>query len=61
MTIGGKSATVQFAGGAPNVVAGIMQVNAVVPAGLPAGAAAVVVQVGSTSSQGGVTVAVSGT
>jgi len=61
VTIGGKSATVQFAGGAPNVVAGVMQVNAVVPAGLAAGPAPVVVQVGSTSSQNGVTIAVSGT
>ena len=59
-TIGGKSATVQFAGGAPGVVAGIMQVNVVVPSGLSAGAVPVVVQVGTTPSQSGVTIAVSG-
>jgi uncharacterized protein (TIGR03437 family) len=61
VTIGGKQADVQFAGGAPNVVNGIMQVNAIVPSGLAAGAAPVVVNVGSASSQNGVTVAVSGT
>ncbi|HEV3200414.1 MAG TPA: hypothetical protein VGZ73_21060 [Bryobacteraceae bacterium] len=58
--IGGKSATVSFAGSAPGVVAGIMQVNVVVPAGLPAGAVPVTVQVGTTSAQSGVTIAVSG-
>ena len=60
VTIGGKNATVQFVGSAPGVVAGIMQVNVVVPSGLSAGAAPVVVQVGSASSQSGVTIAVSG-
>jgi len=60
VTIGGKPATVQFAGDAPGVVAGVMQVNAVVPSGLAAGPAPVVVQVGGASSPGGVTIAVSG-
>jgi len=60
VTIGGKSAVVQFAGDAPGVVAGVMQVNAVVPAGLPAGPAPVVVQAGAASSQSGVTISVSG-
>ncbi|MBZ5619228.1 MAG: hypothetical protein LAQ69_10975 [Acidobacteriia bacterium] len=59
-TVGGKTATVQFAGGAPGVVAGVTQVNVVVPAGLAAGAVPVVVQVGTTSTQSGVTIAVSG-
>jgi uncharacterized protein (TIGR03437 family) len=59
-TIGGKNATVQFAGSAPGVVAGIMQVNATVPAGLTAGAVPVQVQVGTVTSQSGVTLAVSG-
>jgi uncharacterized protein (TIGR03437 family) len=59
-SIGGKNATVQFAGSAPGVVAGIMQVNVTVPSGLSAGAASVVVQVGTASSQSGVTIAVSG-
>jgi len=61
VTIGGKSATVQFAGGAPGVVAGIMQVNFVVPSGLTAGPVPVVVQVSGTPSQNGVTVFASGT
>jgi uncharacterized protein (TIGR03437 family) len=60
VSVGGKSATVQFAGGAPGVVAGIMQVNVVVPAGLSAGAVPVTVQVGTTSAQSGVTIFVSG-
>jgi uncharacterized protein (TIGR03437 family) len=58
--IGGKAAPVQYAGGAPNVVAGVMQVNVQIPTGLPAGDVPVVVQVGNVSTQAGVTVAVSG-
>lgn len=33
VTIGGKSANVQYAGGAPGLVAGVMQINAQIPAG----------------------------
>src|SRR5262249_13694017 len=47
VTIGGKNATVQFSGGAPGAVAGVTQVNAVIPSGLSAGAVPVVVQVGT--------------
>jgi uncharacterized protein (TIGR03437 family) len=57
-TIGGVAATVQFAGEAPNDVAGIMQVNVTVPANLPAGALSLVLTVGAASSQPGVTIAV---
>ncbi len=60
VAIGGKSAVVQFAGGSPGTVAGVMQVNVVVPSGLPAGNASLIVQAGSAASQGGVTIAVSG-
>jgi uncharacterized protein (TIGR03437 family) len=63
VSIGGKAASVNFAGGAPGVVAGIIQVNVVVPTGLSAGAVPVVVTVGGTpsvSSQSGVTIYVSG-
>ena len=60
VTIGGKAAQVQYAGGAPNMVAGVMQVNAQIPAGLPSGNVSVVVQVGSFSTQAGVTIAVTG-
>jgi uncharacterized protein (TIGR03437 family) len=59
VTIGGKSATVNFAGGAPGAVAGVIQVNAQIPAGVTAGGAVpVVVQVGTSNSQPGVTLAV---
>jgi len=50
---------VQYAGQAPNTVAGVMQINAQIPSGTEAGSAVpVVVQVGSVSTQAGVTVAV---
>jgi len=59
VTIGGQTANVNFAGGAPGAVAGVFQVNAQIPAGVAAGGAvAVVVQVGTSNSQPGVTLAV---
>ena len=59
VTIGGKTATVNFAGGAPGAVAGVIQVNAQIPVGVTAGGAVpVVVQVGTSNSQPGVTLAV---
>jgi uncharacterized protein (TIGR03437 family) len=59
VTIGGQSVTPQYAGQAPNTVAGVMQINAQIPSGVQAGSAVpVVVQVGSVSTQAGVTVAV---
>jgi trimeric autotransporter adhesin len=60
VAIGGKQATVNYAGGSPGTVNGVIQVNATVPSGLTAGAASVIVQVGSVASQGNVTIAVSG-
>ncbi|HYW48717.1 MAG TPA: hypothetical protein VE959_37985 [Bryobacteraceae bacterium] len=57
-TIGGQTATVQYAGGSPGSVAGVIQVNLQVPAGLTAGAVPVVLQVGGASSQSGVTMVV---
>lgn len=62
-TIGGKPATITpggFAGGAPGSVAGVMQVNVQIPTGLAAGSVPVVIQVGSTQTQTGVTIVVSG-
>jgi uncharacterized protein (TIGR03437 family) len=59
-TIGGVPATVQFAGEAPGDVAGIMQVNVMVPGNLPAGALPIVLTVGGASSQPGVTINVHG-
>jgi trimeric autotransporter adhesin len=59
VTIGGKSATTNFAGGAPGAVAGVIQVNAQIPSGITVGGAVpVVVQVGTSNSQPGVTLAV---
>jgi trimeric autotransporter adhesin len=59
VTIGGQPATVQFAGGAPGAVAGVFQVNALIPSGITVGAAVpVVVQVGTSNSQPGVTLAI---
>ena len=59
VTIGGQTANVNFAGGAPGLVAGVFQVNAQIPAGVTAGSAVpVVVQVGGSNSQPNVTLAV---
>lgn len=57
--IGGVPAQVQYAGGAPGEVAGVLQVNAIVPAGvLPGGGVPVAVKIGDASTQSGVTIAV---
>lgn len=58
VTIGGQTATPLYAGGAPGEVAGLMQVNVQIPNGIQTGSVPLVVQVGSVSSQPGVTVAV---
>jgi len=60
VTIGGRTFTPVYAGGAPGIVAGLTQVNAQIPSGLTAGAVPVSVQVGSVVTQPGVTIAVSG-
>jgi uncharacterized protein (TIGR03437 family) len=58
VTVGGQPAAVTFAGEAPGTVAGILQVNIVVPSDLPPGDLPLVVSVGSLMSQDGVTVTV---
>jgi uncharacterized protein (TIGR03437 family) len=62
VTVGGKPATVKFAGAAPNTVAGVWQVNVELPAGLTSGAVPVVVQLGTApgtfNSQASVTITV---
>ena len=59
VTIGGVNAPVQFAGAVPGAVAGLTQINVLVPAGLaPSLALPVVVKIGNFSSTSGVTVAV---
>jgi uncharacterized protein (TIGR03437 family) len=56
--IGGIQADVAYAGAAPSLVAGVLQINATIPAGVLSGAVSVVVQVGSISSPAGLTVSV---
>jgi uncharacterized protein (TIGR03437 family) len=59
VTIGGVATTVQYAAQAPGEIAGLTQVNAVVPQGVAVGPTEpVVVGVGGVQSQVGVTVAV---
>jgi uncharacterized protein (TIGR03437 family) len=58
-TIGGVTANVVYAGSAAGLVSGVMQVNLVIPATAPTGSnVPIVVSVGGTPSQAGVTVAV---
>ena len=61
VTVGGIPAFVQYAGGAPGQVAGLMQINVQIPAGVqPGGYVLVVLQVGSASTKtGAVWIAVS--
>jgi uncharacterized protein (TIGR03437 family) len=57
--IGGPDAQVLYAGGAPGLIAGIVQVNCLVPADAPSGPAVpIVLTVGTASSPAGVTVAI---
>ncbi len=59
VTIGGIPAPLWYAGGAPELVAGVVQINAQVPAGVTPGAnVPVVVKIGNWQSQAGVTLAV---
>ena len=50
-TIGGVAADVQYAGSAPGIVSGVMQVNLLIPANAPVGNnVPIVVNVGTASS-----------
>ena len=60
VTIDGKPAEVTYAGGAPGLVAGLMQINARIPTDAQVGTVPVVITVGSASSQPGVIIAVAG-
>jgi uncharacterized protein (TIGR03437 family) len=60
VSIGGKNATVAYAGAAPGSPNGVVQINVQIPSGLPAGQAEVLVQIGGVSSPAGATIAVSG-
>ncbi len=58
-TIGGVPAPVQYAGSSSGLVAGVTQVNVLVPAGAPSGSSVpLVVQVGANPSPSGVTIAI---
>jgi uncharacterized protein (TIGR03437 family) len=59
VTVGGVPATIQYAGGAPGQVAGLMQVNVQIPGGVqPGGYVPVVLQVGDRTSSPAVWIAV---
>jgi uncharacterized protein (TIGR03437 family) len=58
VTIGGQPATVTFYGEAPGMVSGVLQVNVQVPTGLPSGSLPIIVSVGSSVSQSGLTILV---
>jgi uncharacterized protein (TIGR03437 family) len=59
VTIGGVTAQVLYAGAAPTLVAGVMQINAIIPAAVSVGAAIPVqISVGNTTGPAGVTLAV---
>ena len=59
VTIGGQTATVSYHGGAPGLVAGVMQINATVPSGVTPGTAVpVTISVGGTAGLNSVTMAV---
>jgi uncharacterized protein (TIGR03437 family) len=58
-TIGGQPATVNYCGEAPDLTAGLVQVNALVPESItPGGAVPVTITIGGVTSQAGVTVVV---
>ena len=57
-TVGGFPANVPYAGSAPGSPNGVMQANVEIPANAPSGPAAIVITVGTASTQGGVTVTV---
>jgi len=58
VTIGGRNADVLYAGAAPQLVAGVLQINARIPVGTLPGDAPLTFSVGGVSSPAGVTVAV---
>jgi endo-1,4-beta-xylanase len=57
-TIGGVAAKVVYAGSAPGLVNGVLQVDLQIPAGLASGPQPVVITVGTAVTQSGLTVAV---
>jgi len=58
VTIGTIPATVTYAGPIPGCIIGLLQINVTVPTGVPAGNAAVVVTIGTMTTQNNVTVSI---
>jgi uncharacterized protein (TIGR03437 family) len=59
VTIGGLDAKVNYAGGVPSSIAGLVQINAEVPAGVAVGSKVpITVKIGTVTSSAGVTIAV---
>ncbi len=58
--IGGVNAEILYAGAAPSLVAGVMQINVRVPANAPDGAVPIQILEGNAESPAGVTVAILG-
>ena len=57
--VGGQTADVQYAGGSPGLVEGVIQVNLRIPFASPSGASVpLVLSIGDSTSQSGVTVAI---
>jgi uncharacterized protein (TIGR03437 family) len=56
--IGSATLLPLYAGAAPTLVAGVFQVNVLIPANAPSGNAPVVLRVGTATSRPGVTVAI---
>jgi uncharacterized protein (TIGR03437 family) len=58
VSIGGQQALWTYIGEAPGMVAGVMQLNVQIPAGVPSGPLSIQVSVGGNMSQNGITVSV---
>jgi uncharacterized protein (TIGR03437 family) len=58
VTINGQPASYVYAGEAPGLVAGMMQLNVQIPANAPSGELPILVSIGGNTSQKGVTVSV---
>jgi uncharacterized protein (TIGR03437 family) len=57
--VGGRNALVQYAGGAPGMVAGVLQVNVQIPDGTRSGPAVpITLRIGARASQSGLTIAI---
>jgi uncharacterized protein (TIGR03437 family) len=56
--IGGQPASIVFEGEAPGIVAGVLQLNVMVPATVTSGSNTLVVTIGNNSTQSGLTVAI---